>query len=143
MGYYKLLSDGTRVLADGNGLLERVEDITAAKTLRIEDSGRTFVLKSATGVEITLPAKASGLCYKFKVGLAFATTDFTIVADSNVIQGGAIVNSVFVPASNENTISFVASAESLGDVITLECDGTNWYAEGIGALVGSITFTAV
>ena len=143
MGYYKLDASGNRVLADGNGLLDRVEDITAAKTLRIEDSGKSFILKAAAGVAVTLPAVASGLEYEFTVGLAFATTDFTIVAASSVIQGGAIVNSVLVPAANENTISFVATAETLGDKVKIKSDGTNWYVEGVGTAAGSITFTVV
>ena len=89
-----------------------------------------------------MPALQEGLYFRFKVGAVFATTDFTVVSSTDVIQGGAIVNSVFVPAANENTISFVATAESVGDYVDLECDGTNWLASGVGALAGSITFTA-
>jgi len=48
-----------------------------------------------------------------------------------------------VPASNENTISFVATAETIGDFIEIYSDGTNFYADGVGAAAGSITFTAV
>lgn len=143
MRYYITLADGTLVPADSKGLLVRNEDITAAKTLTEEDSGKVFTLNAAEGVAITLPALEKGLEYEFIVGAVFATTDFTIVSSTNVIQGGSIVNSVFVPAANENTISFVATAETLGDKVRLICDGTNWYAEGVGAGAGSITFTAV
>lgn len=118
------------------------EDITAAVTLTAADSGKEFSLNAAAGVAVTLPAVAAGLKYKFRVAAAFATTNFTVVSATDVIQGGAFVNSVFTPAANENTISFVASAESVGDYITLVCDGTNWYAEGVGASAASITFTA-
>lgn len=143
MRYYITLADGTLVPADSKGLLVRNEDITAVKTLTEEDSGKVFTLNAAEGVAITLPALEKGLEYEFIVGAVFATTDFTIVSSTNVIQGGSIVNSVFVPAANENTISFVATAETLGDKVRLICDGTNWYAEGVGAGAGSITFTAV
>jgi hypothetical protein len=115
---------------------------TATGALTGLDSGKTIYLDAAEGFELTLPALTAGLKYKFVVGAVFATTNFTIVAATNVIQGGAIVNSVFVPAANENTISFVATAETIGDYIELECDGTNWYASGLGAAAGSITFTA-
>jgi len=142
MRYYITLEDGTLVPAESKGLITRNEDITAVKTLTEEDSGKVFTLNAAEGIAITLPALEKGLEYEFIVGAVFATTDFTIVSSTNVIQGGAIVNSVFVPASNENTVSFVATAESLGDKIVLTCDGTNWYASGIGAAAGSITFTA-
>lgn len=115
---------------------------TGAVTLDAADSGKTILLSAAAGFAISLPAVTAGLKYKFVTALAFATTDFTIVSATNVIQGGAIVNSVFVPAVNENTVSFVATAETLGDYIEIESDGTNWYVNGTGAAAGSITFTA-
>lgn len=119
-----------------------VETIAAARTLTAADSGKVFILSASAGAAVTLPAVKSGANYKFYVGAAFATTNFTLVAPANIIQGGAIVNSVFVPAVDENTISFVASAETIGDYIDLVCDGTKWYASGVGAAAGSITFTA-
>jgi hypothetical protein len=115
---------------------------TAAVTLNASDSGKEIYLDAAAGFAVTLPAVTAGLKYTFIVGSAFATTDFTVVAATDVIQGGAIVNSVFVPAANENTISFVATAETVGDYVELSSDGTNWYVKGNGALAGSITFTA-
>jgi hypothetical protein len=117
---------------------------TAAVTLGAGDSGKTIMLNAAEGFAITLPAPVAGLKYKFLVAAAFATTNFTVVTDSgdNVIQGGAIVNSVFVPAANEDTINFVATAETIGDYVVIESDGTNWLAEGVGAASGAITFTA-
>jgi len=144
MGYFLIQSDGTRVYVEGDGKsLALTEDVTAAVTLTGEDSGKTFILKAAAGVAVTLPGVASqGWNAKFVVGLAFATTDFTIVSATDIGQGGAIVNSVFVPAANENTISFVASAETLGDYVEIVSDGTNWYINGVGASAGSITFTA-
>jgi len=125
-------------------LAARTNTLAVAKTLTASDSGNVFTLSATTGKVITLPSVAvDGFKAKFLVGAVFATTNFTIVAPTSVIQGGAIVNSVFVPASNENTISFVASAESIGDYINIVSDGTNFYVEGVGALAGSITFTAV
>lgn len=117
---------------------------TAAVTLTPADSGKTVFLNAAAGFAITLPAPAAGLKYKFLVGAAFATTNFTVVTDSgyNVIQGGAIVNSTFIPAADEDTINFVATAETVGDYVVIESDGTNWLAEGVGAAAGAITFTA-
>lgn len=105
--------------------------------------GGVVFLNAAAGFALTLPAVAAGLRVRFIVGAVFATTNFTIVTASsaNVIQGGAIVNSVYVPAVDEDTISFVASAETIGDYVELNCDGTNWLCEGVGALAGSITFT--
>ena len=124
--------------------LSRTNTISTATTLTNADSGKTFTLSGSAGVAIILPSVAlDGFNARFIVGSAFATTNFTLVAPTSIIQGGGIVNSVFVPASNENTISFVASAETIGDYISIVSDGTNYYVNGVGALAGSITFTAV
>jgi hypothetical protein len=135
--------------ADSNGNVtdlsnaDNVVIVDAARTLTKADSGKVFILKAAAGVAVTLPTPIAGFKAKFIVGLAFATTNFTIVATSNVIQGGADVNSTFVPAANENTISFVATAETLGDYVEITSDGTNFYVNGVGTGAGAITFTAV
>jgi hypothetical protein len=118
------------------------ETITGAKTLTASDSGKYFTLSASAGAEIELPAVAvDGFKARLTVGSAFATTNWTIVSATNVIQGSADVNSTLVPASNENTISFVATAESVGDFIEIYSDGTNFYAYGIGSGAGAITFT--
>lgn len=135
-------------LADLAGLIfnnyKPVEVVTAAKTLTADDSGKTLVLNAAAGAELTLPAVAisEGFHLKVIVGAAFATTAWTIKAATNKIQGGAIVNSTFVPGVDENTITFAHAAETVGDFIELSCDGTNWYANGVAAAAGGITFTA-
>ena len=125
--------------------LVQVEAVTGATTLTAEDSGKVFILKAAAGAQITLPAVATsaGFRFKFVVGLAFATTNWTVLAASNVIEGSVIVNGSHVAGVNENTISFVASAESVGDFAELVCDGTHWYVNGSGVTTGAITLTAV
>lgn len=125
-------------------LASNVETITGAKTLTASDSGKMFTLSAGTGAQVTLTSVAIvGFNARFTVGTAFDTTNWTIKAGTSVIQGSADVNSTLVPASNENTISFVASAETIGDYIEIYSDGTNFYAYGIGAAAGAITFTAV
>lgn len=142
--YSKTAANGEAANVAVDGILDNVEVLAAATTLTSKDSGKLFSLQAAAGAAITLPAVATsaGFKAKFVVGTAFATTDWTIVAATDVIQGGAIVNSVNVPGANENTISFVASAETIGDYIDLTCDGTNWYAFGLAFAAGGITFTA-
>jgi hypothetical protein len=120
------------------------ETITGARTLTASDSGVFFTLSAAAGAQITLPAVAiAGWKARFTIGLAFATTNWTLKSATNVIQGSADVNSTLVPGANENTISFVSTAETVGDYIDIYSDGTNFYAYGIGAAAGAITFTAV
>tara|TARA_R110000772_G_scaffold239103_2_gene351114 strand:- start:439 stop:837 length:399 start_codon:yes stop_codon:yes gene_type:complete len=128
-----------------NGVIrqrETVETVSAARVLTSADSGLTLILNAAAGVEIELPAIESGLNFKIIVGAVFATTDWTIASADDDISGGSIVNSVFVPASLENTVTFVASAETVGDYVDITCDGTAYFVNGVGALAGSITFTA-
>ena len=117
-------------------------DITAAGDITAGQSGSNLVLKAAAGGQLDLPTLENGLKYRITVGQLFATTNWTIVSSTNVIQGHAIVAGAHVAAANENTISFVATADSLGDYIDLNCDGTSWFVSGSGITSGSITFTA-
>lgn len=117
------------------------ETIAAATTLDASDSGKTFLLSAAAGAQVDLPL-VDGFEAEFIVGSAFDTTDWTLVSSTNVIQGNVLVAGAHVAGSDENTISFVASAESIGDYVRIKCDGTNFYASGSGVTTGSITFTA-
>lgn len=135
----------TTVSNDDLRQVGKVETLSAAATLTAEDSGKLLILSAAAGAQVTLPAVATsaGFSYKFVVGAAFATTAWTVKAASAVIQGGAIVNSVFVASASRNTITFAHAAETVGDTVQLSCDGTNWYVTGVGASAASITFTTV
>lgn len=134
-----------QVTNDVERQLAVTEVLTGATTLTAEDSGKVFLLKASAGAQITLPAVATsnGFRFKFIVGQLFATTDWTVKAASNVIEGSVLVNGAHVAGVNENTISFVASAESVGDFAELVSDGSNWYVNGSGVSAGSITLTAV
>ena len=122
-----------------------VETLTGATTLTAEDSGKVFILNAAAGAVISLPAVAdsAGHQYRFIVGALFATSAWAVRATTARINGGAIVNSVFVGSANQNSINFIQTADTVGDFVTLNCDGVNWYVSGVGALAGSITFTTV
>jgi len=118
-----------------------IKTIAAATTLTASDSGKSCTLSAAAGAAITLPSVAiAGFQARFTVGAVFATTNWTVVAPTAVIYGRADVNSTLVPAAAATTISFVATAESIGDFIEIYSDGTKFYAYGSGALAGSITF---
>ncbi len=121
-----------------------VEIIQAARVLTQFDSGKEFTLAAAAGAQITLPAVTSkGFKARFTIGSVFATTNWTIKAAAGLINGNADVNSALVPSANTNTISFVATAETVGDYIDIHSDGVKFYAYGTGAVAGSITFTTV
>lgn len=143
-----MLTSATKTDINGNisvlSTADNIVDITEATTLTIADSGKVCILKAASGARITLPAVNAGKWgFRFVTGLAFATTAWTVFSTTSVIQGGAIVNSTFVPAANENTVTFVASAETLGDYIEVFSDGTNIYVNGVANATGAITFTVV
>lgn len=141
--YQKTTSTGdsfSQLANSGDGVT--VKTVSDDATLDASDSGKLIVLDADEGAEITLPDVAEGLKYKFVVGSAFATTDWTIVAESAVIQGTVIVNGASVLGENEDTITFDAGSEKVGDWVLVESDGTNWYITGIGSGAGSITLTA-
>lgn len=139
--FHKAQANGESFEILENG--SNVQSVTGAITLTAKDSGKTLLLNAAAGAQITLPAATmAGFKLKVIVALAFATTNWTLKLATNKIQGGAIVNSTFVPAADENTISFVATAETLGDYVNLEWDGTNVYVDGVATAAGAITFTA-
>lgn len=120
------------------------ETLTAASTLTAADSGKTYLLSSATEFATTLPAVADGLHFRFIVGAAPSGASYTVVSEGgdNVIDGGATVAGAAVAAVNEDTITFTDGAAASGDWVELFCDGTNWYVSGQGIAATSIAFTA-
>lgn len=140
--YQKVISgDGESFSVPHDGVGIGVETITGAAALTAEQSGKTLILSAAAGAAITLPEPVAGLTYKFVVGLAFATTSWTVTATDTIIHGNVLVAGAHVAGASEDTITFVNSAESLGDWAKVECDGTNWYVSGSGVTSGSITLT--
>lgn len=117
--------------------------LTADTTLTAADSGELFYL-DAVGEVITLPAVATsaGVNYKFICDTTTATTDWTIVAATNVIYGSAQVAGAVVAASAENTITLVVAKFLPGDWVSLVSDGTKWYVEGSVVTAAGCTFTA-
>jgi len=146
-------SDDNRLkfIPAGSGTTEVVIQETVNQTitplvafsLTAAQSGFDVFLGSTAGFAITLPAVAVGLRYRFTVRDNFITSNYTIItpALADIIQGGATVAGSDVPAADEDTISFVASAELKGDFCDVWSDGTSWFVNGRGTTAGSITFT--
>jgi hypothetical protein len=85
----------------------RVVTLTADKTLGKNDSGSLFVLNSAGGVAVTLPAVGRGLYYDFVVGTAVTASDkYEIITQTADKIRGVLVNSKNDTASK----AFVATA---------------------------------
>lgn len=132
----------TTISNDVVRIFRDTETVTADKTLVAADSGKTFWLDNATGETITLPALRDGLNFKFVIADNFATDNWIIdSAEGDNIEGMIEVAGAVVVAAGEDQINFVASAESKGDFVELECNGTNWFVSGQAALSGGITVT--
>lgn len=115
------------------------EAITGAKTIKAYDHGKTFGLAAATGAAITLPPPMAGMKLKFITTVAFGTTAWTIVATGAIIQGSVIVNAAKVALAGVTTLTLAHAADTLGDHLELESDGTNWYVSGVAALATGIS----
>jgi hypothetical protein len=120
--------------------------LTVATTLTMSDTGKVFSLQGASaGANITLPAvgTSAGFKAKFWVGKAFATTAWTITALTNVIQGSFMVAGAVVACASQGVLTFAYGAETLGDWIELECDGTSWLVFGNATASSGITTSTV
>lgn len=115
--------------------------ISADTTLGASDSGK-IILLDAVGEAITLPSPTSGFSYKFIATATTATSNWTIVAATNVIYGSAQVAGAVVAASAENTITLVVAKFLPGDWVSLISDGTKWYVDGSVVTATGLTFTA-
>lgn len=118
---------------------------TVTTTLTTTLSGEIYTIAGTTSTFI-LPATstASGSFYRFVVGGAM-TGDATIVTSDggNNIEGSLIVAGAVVDCNAEDTLTFVADGENIGDFVELYSDGTYWYIGASGALTGSkLTCTA-
>jgi hypothetical protein len=123
-----------------------VEDITAARTLTKQDSGKIFMLDSAGGAyEITLPVAANltaGWNCKFIVKEDTPTGDITIAAGSAIINGvnddgqGNVANST---AGTAVSNIIVEAASKQGDFIDLFTDGTTYYFHAVGSVDQAFT----
>lgn len=127
---------------DPTRIFKNTQVVTGNTTLTAADSGKTVFMNAAGGGTITLPALKAGVFFKFIVGVTAPTTAWIVdSAEGDNISGVLTVNGALVAAVDEDQINFVASTAVSGDMIELECDGTNWYVTGLGSAAGSITAT--
>ena len=127
-------------LAVGSG---RIETITAGKTLTEKDNGKTFILGDAAPGTITLPAVASSAGFYCKVVCGFDITSNGVLAsaEGDNIEGALMVASTVVDVNAADQLNFVNTADNIGDWVSVECDGTYWYADGRALSTGGITAT--
>ncbi len=121
------------------------EILTTDETIVVDGSRATFFLgKSTTGsFVVTLPAPAIGLQIRFIISDITSATVPSITTNSsaNIIYGQVLLGSSYAVATEEDTISFTFTTASMGNIVDLESDGTNWYVSGQSHAIG-ITFSA-
>ena len=134
-----LKTDGTTVTS-----LDTVEVVTTTNVITAAESGRTFVLNSATAFVSTLPTAAAGLRYRFIAGATQVTGgNHTVVCtnNDNTMYGSVTVAGVVVAGTVEGSINWVADTMLPGDWCEVFNDGTNWYISGQATAAGAITLT--
>ena len=145
----KVDSEGTILTATNEEINNACDEssntelVTTTNAITAAESGKTFVLNSATAFVSTLPALAVGLRYKFYCGATEVTGgNHTIVpTNDNTIHGECTVAGALVAAADEGSINLVADNFKQGDWIEVFCDGVGWYVSGQVVTSGGCTFT--
>ncbi len=128
------------------------ESLITTKVLDSEDNGKTFGLNLAGGFTVTLPAIATvntGWKVRFRVETN-PTTAYIITenaaSDTDIILGSINTSTGQTAAadfevSGATFVTFVAAVALVGDWVTIENNGTNWFAYGQATVPAGITIT--
>lgn len=118
---------------------------TVTTTLTTSMSGETFLIAGTTSTFI-LPATSTsaGTFFRFNIGGAITGNSTIVTSDAgNWIEGTLIVAGAVVDCDAEDTLTFVADGENLGDYVEVYSNGTNWFILDSGVKTGSkLTCTA-
>ena len=128
----------------------KVEFLTASRTLTANDSGKVLVLSVAGGLTVTLPSAAPGLNFKFIVGTTFTTAGQINTAATDELYVGTLMivdpatatdmNAFSADVSNDDTIDLgqIEQGWLVGGWFNLVAlSDTRWHVEG--QLVGDAT----
>jgi hypothetical protein len=123
------------------------EVVTTTNAITAAETGKKFILNTATAFVSTLPAPALGLEFWFYIGATAPTTSHTVVTASsaNILYGNIsspedAAGSVTVTAASD-TITFVALKALTGDYAHVWSDGTNYYVDGMCSVQDAMTLT--
>ena len=126
------------------GVKKKVENVTVARTLTNDESGKVFMLDSAGGAySVTLPTSLEdGVYYKFVVSEETPTGAITIAAGSAIVSmvmkdaGGDASNSTV--GTQISNIVIGTSAEK-GDYIDMMAAGDEWVVECLSGINNAVT----
>ena len=123
---------------------QRVETISADKTITSAETGETYLIdwNTASALTITLPAMQDGAYFKFILKTKLADNDSSIVFNSADNTAGDFAGSIFeqvTGGSNANSavqlcgshdILTISDDADIGSYLEVVCDGSKWYWTG-------------
>ena len=121
-----------------------IKELTVASTLQLADSGKVFMLNSATEFITTLPAPSNkGWEGTFVVKAAPSGADYKISTPSGAIKGsvsaGAADDVADTSDGSDQNILFKDGQAVAGDYVKIVSDGTNYYiVGGLGKVAAGI-----
>ena len=131
-------------IVTSNGSYKRAESLTANKNLGVADSGKVFFMDAAAGLSaIVLPAAATagaGWNAKFVVSTVTTSNNYVITeltsSDTNKIVSHMSILEIDsaddgLHSAGHTIITFEATP-ALGDFVEIVCNGTNFFATGLG-----------
>lgn len=130
-----LTMTGNSTLTGSVTFKEASQNVSTAKVLTAADSGKTFYLSGGAAAYTLSATSTPGTWFRFVIGGAITGNATVVSAGSvNAIEGTLIVAGAVVDCDAEDTITFVADGENLGDYFEIRTDGTNWFLGSSGAL---------
>jgi len=135
---------------------QRVETITASKTIGAAETGETYIIDYDTGaaITITLPPMQDGAYFKFifktEMDTSSASVKITSSEDTNGdfvgailehVTGGTNQNSGMEQAGSHHQVTFSTEIQP-GTWVEFVCDGSKWYVTGVANVeaIGKVVF---
>ena len=137
---------------------QRVETITASKTIGSAETGELYLINYDTGatITVTLPSMQDGAYFKFLFQAEMDTSSAKVKITSAEEENGDFLGGIFeqVTGGSDGHSAFVTSAPSTNHQVTLSheiqpgtwiecvCDGTNWILSGCAnvSALGKVAF---
>ena len=119
---------------------KNIVSLTADYSALASDSGTTFMLNAAAGLTVTLPAVADALDgwnAVFVVATVTTSNNYVLTEktadDTNVIISHLVeMADTSGPTNTGHTTITFAGTPALNDRVEIFCDGTKYYAVGLG-----------
>lgn len=124
---------------------DKIDGVDATPAITAKDSGKIVTLDASGGnIPLNLPTPDAGLNYKFIVIGDPGTNTMQITSTSDGSQSATrLFGTIHMDGDITNVTSAVANFQftgsaTIGDTMSIVCDGTNWYFDAIGDAASSI-----